>query len=112
MVLPFAKCFVCKEMGHLSSQCSSNENGVYIKGGCCKQCGSKVHLIAFCPELLKQKAADKEKEENGNDDDEQSAGDVQEFLEDDDSNRDDEVDDTEEEKAKLIKKKKKKVVNF
>jgi hypothetical protein len=75
MELPFAKCFICKQIGHLSSQCNMNENGLYVKGGCCKQCGSKKHLYKFCPELEKKK---EEIEED-------SVGDVEEFLEDEQS---------------------------
>jgi hypothetical protein len=102
MVLPFATCFVCKETGHLSSQCKQNENGVYVKGGCCKGCGSKTHLSFNCPELKKKKASE---EDN---DDEQSAGDVEEFLEEDVSNKEKLKQD--EDKPKQVKKKK--VVNF
>ena len=31
----YATCFICGEQGHLSSQCSQNEKGLYPKGGCC-----------------------------------------------------------------------------
>lgn len=34
--LPHAKCFVCKEKGHISAHCKQNANGVYPKGGFCK----------------------------------------------------------------------------
>ena len=48
--LPFAKCFVCKQMGHLASQCAQNPNGVYVTGkGSCRECGSKDHLVVNCP---------------------------------------------------------------
>ena len=108
MVLPFATCFICKEKGHLSSQCKQNENGVYVKGGCCKRCGSKTHLFVNCPIVKKEN----EKVE----DDEKSAGDVEEFLEEDDAAiaRGEGVDqnngDGGKEKSKM--KKKRKVVNF
>jgi Zinc knuckle len=49
--LPFAECFVCGQKGHLSSQCSQNEHGIYPKGGCCKICSSKHHLANQCPDL-------------------------------------------------------------
>jgi Arginine methyltransferase-interacting protein, contains RING Zn-finger len=79
MELPFAECFICKEIGHLSSQCEKNENGLYVKGGCCKQCGSKKHLYKFCPELEKKENIEKE-----------SVGDVEEFLEDEHSSENNE----------------------
>lgn len=34
--LPHARCFVCKEKGHISAHCKQNANGVYPKGGFCK----------------------------------------------------------------------------
>jgi len=54
--LPFATCFVCKVIGHLSSQCPSNDKGVYVNGGACKHCGSVRHLAPQCPEKQKPKA--------------------------------------------------------
>lgn len=49
--LPYAKCFVCNQMGHLSSQCTSNkERGVFVNGGSCRNCGSKYHIAAQCPD--------------------------------------------------------------
>lgn len=104
MVLPFATCFICKQIGHLSSQCKENENGVYVKGGCCKTCGSKMHLSYMCPELNKEKSDSGDNDKN---EDDQSAGDVEEFLEEDEAKI--EVTRMEEEKSKP---KKKKVVNF
>jgi zinc finger CCHC domain-containing protein 9 len=47
--LPFAKCFVCGESGHLSGGCSKNEHGKYPKGGACKVCGDKRHFGKDCP---------------------------------------------------------------
>jgi len=96
MDLPFATCFICKKTGHLSSQCEQNENGLYVKGGCCKKCNSKNHLFQNCPELKKKKEVVS---------DEESAGDVQEFLEEEAT----EVDNADDQKPA---KKKKKVVNF
>lgn len=46
--LPFASCYVCKQQGHLSSQCPQNERGLYPNGGCCKYCGSVRHLARDC----------------------------------------------------------------
>ncbi|KAL1935368.1 hypothetical protein VTP01DRAFT_4508 [Rhizomucor pusillus] len=46
--LPYAKCFVCNEQGHLSKQCPKNENGIYPNGGACHKCGSKAHLAKDC----------------------------------------------------------------
>lgn len=95
--LPHASCFICKQKGHLSGQCDQNENGLYVKGGCCRHCGSKRHLNQDCPELKKNQKAEES--------DEESAGDVGEFLEEDDVA-------SKPSSAKPEKKKKKKVVNF
>lgn len=46
--LPYAKCFICNEQGHLSKQCPKNENGIYPNGGACHKCGSKAHLAKDC----------------------------------------------------------------
>lgn len=46
--MPYAKCFVCNEQGHLSKQCPKNENGIYPNGGACHKCGSKAHLAKDC----------------------------------------------------------------
>uniref|UniRef100_H0XPP2 CCHC-type domain-containing protein n=1 Tax=Otolemur garnettii TaxID=30611 RepID=H0XPP2_OTOGA len=43
--LPFAKCFVCGEMGHLS-------RFLYSDGGGCKLCASVKHLKKDCPERV------------------------------------------------------------
>ncbi|KAG4083121.1 hypothetical protein H8356DRAFT_968509, partial [Neocallimastix lanati (nom. inval.)] len=47
-VLPYAQCYVCNQKGHLASQCSQNEKGLYPNGGCCKYCGSVRHLAKDC----------------------------------------------------------------
>ena len=57
--LPYATCFICNAMGHLASQCKKNTNGIYVAGGSCRECGSKAHIAADCPNRLK-----KLKEEN------------------------------------------------
>ncbi|KAI8486548.1 Zinc finger CCHC domain-containing protein 9 [Branchiostoma belcheri] len=47
--LPFAKCFICGESGHLSKSCPDNPRGLYPNGGCCKHCGSVEHHQWQCP---------------------------------------------------------------
>ncbi|KAL5463337.1 hypothetical protein EMCRGX_G032229 [Ephydatia muelleri] len=51
---PFAKCFICGEIGHLSRTCSQNPRGLYPEGGGCWHCGSVEHLRTNCPQHLKQ----------------------------------------------------------
>ncbi|EGT31924.1 hypothetical protein CAEBREN_06592 [Caenorhabditis brenneri] len=53
---PFATCFVCKQVGHISRDCHQNLNGVYPDGGACNVCGAVGHLKRDCPELAAQKA--------------------------------------------------------
>lgn len=55
---PFAKCFICQEMGHLARSCPENPRGLYPQGGGCKICGSVEHLKRDCPQLLKKKNKD------------------------------------------------------
>ena len=38
-VLPYAKCYVCQQNGHLAGFCPQNERGIYPNGGACKLCG-------------------------------------------------------------------------
>ncbi|KAG9463617.1 hypothetical protein GDO78_021407 [Eleutherodactylus coqui] len=47
---PFAKCFICGEMGHLSRSCPDNPKGLYAEGGGCRICGSVEHFHRDCPE--------------------------------------------------------------
>jgi hypothetical protein len=42
-------------MGHLASSCSQNAHGIYVNGGCCRNCGSQSHLATACPEKKKNK---------------------------------------------------------
>uniref|UniRef100_A0A8B9FI33 Zinc finger CCHC domain-containing protein 9 n=1 Tax=Amazona collaria TaxID=241587 RepID=A0A8B9FI33_9PSIT len=51
---PYAKCFICGEMGHLSRSCPDNPKGLYAEGGGCKLCGSVEHFRKDCP--VKQNA--------------------------------------------------------
>ncbi|KAL3250034.1 hypothetical protein MRX96_055646 [Rhipicephalus microplus] len=41
---PYAKCFICKQQGHLSRKCPRNDKGVYPKGGHCNFCGAIDHF--------------------------------------------------------------------
>ncbi|KAK9408432.1 zinc finger CCHC domain-containing protein 9 [Crotalus adamanteus] len=47
---PYAKCFICGEMGHLSRSCPDNPKGLYAEGGSCRICGSVEHFKRDCPE--------------------------------------------------------------
>ncbi|XP_036385568.1 zinc finger CCHC domain-containing protein 9 [Megalops cyprinoides] len=47
---PYAKCFICNQMGHLSKSCPDNPKGLYAAGGCCRVCGSVEHFQKDCPE--------------------------------------------------------------
>lgn len=53
--LPFAKCFICNEMGHLTRSCTSNTKGVFPKGGECRVCGSINHRAKDCPDEEKER---------------------------------------------------------
>lgn len=52
--LPYAKCFVCNEEGHLSGQCPKNEKGLYPNGGCCSICQQVDHFAKDCPVTKEQ----------------------------------------------------------
>lgn len=59
--LPFANCFLCKQMGHLVSQCPNNTNGIYVNGGECRNCGSREHLASACPTKQGKSKSDRSK---------------------------------------------------
>lgn len=47
---PFARCFVCQGIGHISRDCKMNEKGVYVHGGNCTFCNAVNHLAQDCPD--------------------------------------------------------------
>ncbi|BFZ52997.1 Zinc finger CCHC domain-containing protein 9 [Savitreella phatthalungensis] len=47
--LPFARCFVCNNVGHISAACPANSRGIYPEGGSCKICRQVDHLAKDCP---------------------------------------------------------------
>ncbi|XP_065297971.1 uncharacterized protein [Dermacentor albipictus] len=60
---PYAKCFICKQQGHLSRKCPRNDKGVYPKGGHCNFCGGIDHFKKECPEMEKNKSKTSEESE-------------------------------------------------
>uniref|UniRef100_L7M4N4 Putative e3 ubiquitin ligase n=1 Tax=Rhipicephalus pulchellus TaxID=72859 RepID=L7M4N4_RHIPC len=60
---PYAKCFICKQQGHLSRKCPRNDKGVYPKGGHCNFCGAIDHFKKECPEMEKNKSKNSEESE-------------------------------------------------
>ncbi|XP_064475133.1 uncharacterized protein LOC135389095 [Ornithodoros turicata] len=62
---PYAKCFICKQGGHLSRKCPRNDKGVYPKGGHCNFCGAIDHFKKDCPQMERNKKKDEEPEITG-----------------------------------------------
>lgn len=60
--LPFCHCFICNEKGHLSAKCPKNDHGIFVHGGECKQCGSKLHTSKDCPDKEDSRKASSKKE--------------------------------------------------
>ncbi|KAH8039665.1 hypothetical protein HPB51_008258 [Rhipicephalus microplus] len=60
---PYAKCFICKQQGHLSRKCPRNDKGVYPKGGHCNFCGAIDHFKKECPKMEKNKSKTSEESE-------------------------------------------------
>jgi zinc finger CCHC domain-containing protein 9 len=52
--LPYAKCYVCNQEGHLSGQCPKNERGLYPNGGSCAICQQVDHYAKDCPVTKEQ----------------------------------------------------------
>lgn len=104
MELPFATCFICKEQGHLSSQCKLNSHGIYIGGsGGCRFCGKNDHLYVHCTERGQQK---QEKDGDNNFNDNDGGADIDQFLEEEIGGGD------KKSVTPIRQKKKKKVVQF
>lgn len=73
--LPYAKCFICHLIGHLSSKCPQNDHGIYVKGdGSCKHCNSKLHRAKDCPE--KNRKERKETSQFDSDNEEENCSDL------------------------------------
>ena len=89
--LPFAKCYVCNESGHLSGYCPKG-NGILPDGGTCRVCGEGGHIAKNCP---------KNKKDDDSVASEKSVT-IEQYLEDEDSDKD----------VASTLKKKKKVVSF
>jgi zinc finger CCHC domain-containing protein 9 len=77
LLLPYATCFVCHQKGHLASQCSMNDHGIYINGGQCNYCLSKYHRGSNCPNKKRQSSKDRSDERSNNQKD--GNGNIQEY---------------------------------
>jgi len=106
IILPFARCFICKGMGHLSIQCEQNSHGIYVNGvGSCRICGKKDHLVQNCPEKLKESRREVQ-------DDAEKEANVDEFLEDEDLNKGSDEEDVCRDNEVNKNREKRKVVTF
>ncbi len=128
MKLPFATCFICHKVGHLSSQCSLNNHGIYVNNNIdgggngnkngkmgCKFCGGLDHLFIHCPDKEKSRKDDTDNNDD-DDDDSDGAGNVDEFLEEENSsdskskNKDEKKGQTDD--HQIIKERQRKTVQF
>jgi len=100
--LPFAQCFICNKAGHLASQCENNDGkGIFVDGGSCRKCGSKLHIAADCTD-----GVEKGRKDTKHDDPESSVS-IENLLE-----VEDEPSSVRTGNGECLKKKKKRVINF